>query len=354
MPKIKRPDQNKDSAEQTTPANTETFTIHWKSVLVGIAFGFILLFLLIAAGARLTEFSLFGLKFDLQSPASTGQAADANSHSITVLPSLVGMSFSVDGWNPHLVDLRNAETIGIPVYPNNALKFFDLYVYAPEDPKSTKLQVEFYAPDDEFIGSTERLPLVSGINRFEKVNVLAYQDPNTANAWQTQPEWAVISAVLIYYDEHNTKLDAQTIRVRLNPKSRAWLTTSPDVTFTSIAYTANGDGENWMDIRQALTNGLGLSPNEKLTITQIWYRAEDSAEGVFLGVEAYLTNSQFNRNTYVNNPNNPLEKGLHMLSNFQAPFEWTLSAEDTLLILTLARSDGFVVDRLEIPVFGTP
>ena len=58
---------------------------------------------------------------------------------------LISVSFTVDGWNPHLVDLRTAENVGIPVSTGNALKFYDLYVHEPNGSASTKLQMEFYA-----------------------------------------------------------------------------------------------------------------------------------------------------------------------------------------------------------------
>jgi hypothetical protein len=281
----------------------------------------------------------------------------SNSSSDVAVPTsqagLISVSFTVDGWNPHLVDLRTAEGVGIPVSPGNALKFFDLYVYEPNGSASTKLQMEFYAPGEEFIGSSERLPLVSGTNRFEKVEVQSYQDSNIVNAWKVQPEWNVISVVLIHYDAKDVKTNASTVNIRLNPESHTWLTTSPDVSFASIAYTMNDGTETWLDFHQVLSSGLNLRPDDKLKITQIWYRADDPADGILLGVEAYLTNKQFNRDTYINNPNNPLDKGLHLLSNFSNPFEWVVKEEDNMLIMTLARSDGFVVDRLEIPVLSS-
>ena len=266
---------------------------------------------------------------------------------------LASISFMVDGWNPHLVDLRTAEDVGIPVSPANALKFFDLYVYGQKDSASTKIQVEFYTPDGEFIGSTERLKLVSGLNRFEKVEIQSYQDPNIVNAWMVQPEWNAISVVLIHYDVKDVKINADTVNIRLNPESHSWLTTSPDVSFASIAYTVNDGAETWLDFHQALSSGLNLQPDDKLRITQIWYRADDAADGVLIVIEAYLTNNQFNMYTYVNYHNNHLEKGLNLLANFQTPFEWLIKVEDNLLILTMARSDGFVVDRLEIPVLSS-
>ena len=141
--------------------------------------------------------------------------------------------------------------------------------------------------------------------------------------------------------------------MRLNPDSHSWLSTPPHVSFAGIAYAVNDGPETWLDFHEALIEGLSLQPGDRIKITQIWYRAEDSNPGMLLGVEGYLTNDQFNENTYINNPDNALEEGIHLLSNYTNPFEWEIKAENTKLIITLARSDDFVVDRLEIPLLST-
>lgn len=333
------------------------FQPDWKSIGIGIVAGMFLLAVLTSAGGRVAEWNFGLMKVVIPTPEFTPSAVDASGVQASQLeeafPSLVSVSFAVDGWNPHMVDLRTAREIGIPVVHGNALKFFDLYVYEPKDTTSTMLQIEFYATGGGFIGHTERLSLVPGMNRFEKVELQSFQDGVVTDAWKVQPEWKVITAVLIYFDENNVKIGASDMGIRLNPESRTWLTSSPDVSFASIAYTVNDGAEMWMDMHQALSGGLNLHPEDKLKITQIWYRAEEANPGVLVGVEAYLTDSQFNRNTYINNPNYPLEEGLHLLSNFSNPIEWVIKSENNMLLVTLARSDGVVVDRLEIPVLSS-
>jgi hypothetical protein len=256
----------------------------------------------------------------------------------------------VDEWNPRLIDLRTAESVGIPVWPDQTLRVSDLWVLPTEKQGAAQVQVEFYAAGRTRIGHTDRVSLTNRFTHLAKVEIDSAEDKDAPEAWKVQEDWSVITVVVIYFDENNERIDSNKIEVRLNPESHSWLVTGPDISFASIAYTVNGGQETWLDFHEALTQGLHLQPGDWLKITQIWYRAEDINPDMLFGAEAYLTDNDFNKDTYINNPNNAIEVHFHPLSNYSHPFEWEIKEGTTRLVMSLARSDGVVVDRLEIPI----
>lgn len=263
--------------------------------------------------------------------------------------SLVGITFRTGDWNPRVVDLRTASETGIPVWPNEALEFSDLWIYTPKGSNTSEVLIEFYT-NETFIGKIERFPVEVGIKKLPTVFIeenFKYQEIQ-GNYWRVENSWKKIDIVLINYDKAGNKLTVSEFPIRLNPESTSWLIAPPDVSITSFAYTVNDGPETWVDIHAALVDGLSLQVGDKFRITQILYRAELAAPDQSFGIEASLLDV---RDSYIGNPGGTLaQAGTYALSGFDKPFEWVTREDARALSIRFSRIDGTVLDYMEIPL----
>ena len=338
---------------KATAQNNDTLGSQLKLLGIGMVIGLILTFLLIAAGARLSEFSFLGLKINFATPAGESTVLPARtattSHETYSPSALVSMSFRVNGWNPRVIDFRTTSEIGLPVSPGDALNFFDIWVNTPSGSISRGVLVEFYA-NDAFIGKTEDLSLGQGLAKLPEVIVEEkFADKNVGtNYWKVENSWKEIDVVQINYDQNGNKVAVSSFPIQLNPESTSWRILPPDVSLASFAYTINNGPETWIDIYNALADGINVRIGEKFKITQILYRAELAVPGKSLGIEASLLNT---KDSYINNYDAVvLEPGTHVLTNFTKPFEWVIDEDTKTLFIRFARTDGTVVDYMEVAI----
>jgi hypothetical protein len=334
----------KKSASQGKPEDKDAFVIQPKSVALGIVIGAILLFVLMKAGARLSEISLFGLKIAIP-PSTSVPASDSSGSPV----SLVGITFRTGGWNPRVVDLRTAPDIGIPVWPQEALEFSDLWIFTPEGSNTSEVLIEFYV-NDSFIGKIERFPVQAGLKQLSNISVQENFKFQTipGNYWKVEDSWEKINIVTINYNQAGDKIAITEFPIRLNSQSTSWLIAPPDVSIAGFAYTINDGPETWIDIHDALINGLNVHSGEKIRISQMLYRAELAVPDKSFGIEISIPDT---KDSYVNNFGGAvLAEGAQILSNFANPFEWVIDEDSRILSIRFARTDGTLLDYLEIPL----
>ena len=264
---------------------------------------------------------------------------------------LVSISFKVNGWYPRVIDLRTTSDIGIPVLSGYALNFFDIWVNTPERSITKDVTIEFYV-NDILVGEIERSTVQpGGLTKLPDINIdQKFVDKIVgSNYWKVENSWGEIVVKQINYDQDGNTVATSQFPIRLNPKSTSWLTSAPDVSIASIAYSINGGTEKWIEVQNALLNGLEVKVGDKFKITKVLYRVEFAVPDQSFGIEASLLNT---KGSYVNNWGAFLtESGTHSLSKFVNPLEWVIDNDSKILSLRLARIDGTVVDSMEIPIY---
>lgn len=349
-----------ETSDRSADPPKRPFSPEWRSIGIGIVVGMLLMAFIDSIGGRIDEWNFGILKLVIPTatlrstptPPTTALVATSPASltgEISSPSALVSMSFRVNGWNPRVIDFRTASAIGIKVGPGDALNFFDIWVNTPRDSISKGILIEFYA-NDIFIGKTENLSIEPGLTKLPGVSVEEkFADKNVLpNYWKVENSWETIDVVQIHYDEEGRKVAVSQFPIKLNPESASWLISPPDVSMAGFAYTIYDGPETWIDLYDALASGLTVNLGEKFKITQILYRVELPAPDQSFGIEASLFDT---KDSYVNNYDAAiLEAGTHVLSNFSKPFEWVIDENSRVLSIRFARSDGTVLDYLEIPL----
>jgi hypothetical protein len=262
---------------------------------------------------------------------------------------LVSITFKVNGYMPRVVDMRSSANVGIPVWPENALKFSEVWVNTTEGSITKYVSVEFYANGNIFIGSIDRTEVQPGLTKLsEAIAVPLYVDKYIGNNyWKVENSWTTIDVVQINYDENGNKVAVSQFPIKLNPESDAWLVAPPDVSIMGFAYSINNGAEIWAGV-DTLSDGLQIKAGDTLSITRVIYNAEFADPEKSFGMEAEIYGMN---DTYSNNSGYNLTRGgVNVLSGFATPFVWTINSNATALEIGFARADGTVIDQLLIPI----
>ncbi len=284
----------------------------------------------------------------MPSQTLTNTSTLANTPALPPAVSLVGLSYSLDGYNPRMIDLRTASSSGISVLPGLALKLFDLFVSVPADAPEYKVQAEIYI-NNRILGSTPSTPLLAGITKLGDVEIENYNNGKIPDAWTIQQDWKDLQVFLVTYRE-GVPVDRNLTTIRLNPDGASWLIDPPNMNLASIVYTVNDGPEMIVDLRTAESAGLDVKPNDKLTLKEIWYHSNADSDRVTAFAEACLLREgeSFDSATDLATQKNTIQKGVHRLES--SLMSWTIPEDRRFLDLTLYRSDDTVMDGLTLPL----
>jgi hypothetical protein len=262
--------------------------------------------------------------------------------------SLASISYAVNDFDPHRVNLRTASTSGIPVKGGQALRLFDLWFSATENVPIYGVQAEIYV-NGYLLGATPPKPLTAGLTKLDSMQIKSYNDSNYSTSWNVQSDWKDLQVFLVTYRDGKV-VDRNLTIVHLAEDGAAWFVEPPNVGFTSIVYTVNDGPEIILDMRDAWETGFGVTSGDKLTLQEIWYNSNATCRDCAVQAEMYLYTPPegFNKETDQATPPNAVLRGIHKLDS--APLSWTIPADKQFMDLTLFRGDGPVMDNLVLPL----
>jgi len=277
-----------------------------------------------------------------QTTADTGEA---------ILPagvSVISISFEAGGWNRKFIDMHNILSSSFPVSDWESLKFFDIWVSAPEDISGYQIQAKFHADDDE-IGFTEKHKILQGITNLNDVQVIKYPHDKIDNSWEVQPNWDSIVVELLIYRE-DEYLDSVYTTLKRNPNGHAWYRTPPYVTIASLSYSVGAQPSIEIDFRE-LEKGITLSAGDVLELTEIWYRSTEENIMTSIKIEAYISSNGYDQPSAKFSDPNAIQKGVNKF-NIDQNLKWSVPKDKTKLVLNLVRlSDNALLDQIVIPIF---
>ncbi len=259
--------------------------------------------------------------------------------------SLVGLRYFYDGYDQRLVDLRTADTSGIPVAPEKTLRFLDVRAQAQGSAADYGVQAEIYANDESgaAIGITDFVPIRSGAFSLGDVEGKPdFSDADAPKAWRVLPSWKRLIVALVTY-RNGQAIERNTTTIKLDPAGQAWLADPPEAHLTSLVYSLNDGPRRVLDLR-AIDKGLDVIRNDTLTLHEIWYSAGAESGTYTLAVEAHLGQG-FDSATYQRSGASPLREGMNVL-NTATSLRWTIPADVSSLVVRLVRSDHTILDTL--------
>ncbi len=260
--------------------------------------------------------------------------------------SLISLRYSINNYDPRIVDLRTASISGIPSTAGEALRLFDLYVSSPANAQGCVVQAEIYV-NNKIIGVTPSTPLRAGITKLGDVKVESYNDGTVPKAWKIQPDWENLFVFVITYRSGEV-IDRNLTIIHLSADGTAWLLDPPSINFASIVYGMNNGPDLVLDLRDASKLGLSARPSDKLTLREIWYNSNATSNSGTVHVEAFLTSDGYNPSTLQITPSIAIRKGIHKIEF--APMTWVIPEGKQTLDLTIYRDDGAVMDMLLLPL----
>lgn len=262
--------------------------------------------------------------------------------------SLISLRYQASNYDPRLVDLRTAASSGIPVTAGQTLQLRDLWLWASGDVSDYSAQAEVYADANAPpIGATSFRSLTRGAVDLGDVVPRSFQDGERADAWRVQENWTDLLVVLVVYRKDEV-VELVHMPIHLDITGTAWLLDPPHASIVSVVY-AIGDGPKLvLDLRGAQATGLDAQPGNLLELSEIWYHADMSTDKSTVQAEAYLSPNGFDPDTYKATRTNTIQKGIHPLDF--APLSWQVPDGSRYLVLSLARDDGVVMDRLVVPL----
>lgn len=270
---------------------------------------------------------------------------------MTVSPSLISLSYMVDGWDPRMVDLRTASSNGIPVRANQALQLLDLWVWVPQQAPEYIVQAEVYA-NDEFIGATASRPLLAGAVQLGDVTAKSFYHGVHSAAWQVQEDWTDMVIVLVTYRGDKVMGTTRTT-IHLDPNGTAWLLDPPNLGYASIVYSINDGPPIVLDLREAGQVGIEIEPGDTLTLLEIWYGSNAyGEEGELVYALGFLSPDGENQvlDTGRSTSKHLIEPRIH---NFpSSSLSWSQIPDDArFLIVQLFRGieDSMFMDELKLP-----
>lgn len=192
--------------------------------------------------------------------------------------SLISAQYRVNDWNQRLIDLRQAETSGLPVVENSALAISDLWVYVPEGTPATEVKIEIY--DDtsltpsRMIGATEPVSVTVGSIKIGELSVTEkylHSNPEYPNHLDVQSTWLddYLYIAVKVHNPHSPWSTAQVNRIRLSRLGAAWIITPPYAHFASVGYSVNGRATQYLDLSAVRGIGVDASPGDTFTITEL-------------------------------------------------------------------------------------
>jgi hypothetical protein len=284
----------------------------------------------------------------------------------TVPPvSLISLGYMVDGYDLHLVDLRRAETSGIPAGSGRTLQFQNIWIWVAEDAPEYGVQVEIYEDPQltSVVGVTELVPLHAGYIQLSDVKVTAFKSDPDERAWRVPSHWTDLYVCLVTYLE-GEQVNLAVTTIHLDANGTAWLLDPPSAKFASIVYSVNDGAPQVLDLRHALEIGLDAAPGDMLSLLGIWYHADASSDdtGKTMHLEAYLSEKGYDADTYCVSAPMLVEKGIQelLLKNVTCEhdkstnaFRWVIPSNRKALVVSLVRSDRALLDRLILGFGGS-
>ncbi len=308
--------------------------------------------------ALLAASTLWVLVTEIKTPLITrfAQASGSSAAGSPAGISLIGATFLSGDWNPRLLDLRTAASLGLHLSQGVSFKFTDLLVTVPDGtPASYQAQVQTFANDSgRAIGETGTVGLVPGLVTLGDVIPVSFQHPSVVNAWLPQEDWQELTLVLTVFEKDSGRVVQRTrTHVLLADQTRAWFLPSPYASLISIVYQINEGDKTIMDLRSAPVSGIQVHSGDRLRLWEIWFHTTSTDDSALVHAEAYLSSGSYDSSTYLETDASAFREGVQNLLG-AAPFDWTVTSEKNLLILTLSRDMGktrsLVLDRYEIPL----
>jgi hypothetical protein len=276
--------------------------------------------------------------------------------------SLVGLNYTVDGWNTYSLDLRTASDSGIWVDSQGKLQFSDLWISIPANAPEYQVHAEFYGSDDNTtpIGASKAIPLIFGVTQLGDVLVnkgLQYEDQS--DTWRVQKNWESITITLV--TQYGNDVVARTpYSVKFGPPSHAWFHTPPNVTFASIVYAINDGPDQILDFRGESKNGTdytgGIVAAHPFTLTlrEVWYESNDQREGSDMTLHADLKVDDMSIETAKRQTNPlPIQAGIQKAPPFESA-SWAIPANFTskkyTLVVYWIRNDGAAMNTINVPI----
>ncbi|MBI3958636.1 MAG: hypothetical protein HY328_07490 [Chloroflexi bacterium] len=192
--------------------------------------------------------------------------------------SLISAQYRVNNWNQRLIDLRQAETSGLPVVADSALGISDFWVYVPERTPDTEIKIEVY--DDasltpgRLLGATEPVSVTVGSLKVGDLSVMEkhlHPDSEYPNHLKVQSAWLddYLYVVVKAYRPNSSWAVVQVSRIRLKSSGAAWIVEPPYAHFASVGYSVNGGATQYLDLSAAREVGVNASPGDYFTVTEL-------------------------------------------------------------------------------------
>lgn len=334
----------KKSTTQGKTSDKDSFTIQPKSLITGIVLGALTLFLLMAAGARLMELNLFGLRIDFPS-------LSRDQKSLSAIPSatLISMSFMAGDWNPRLIDLRTSSTVGISVdSEDHSLSLFDLWANVPNEAAGYDIYADAFDSNGKKIAHTAGQKAIPGIMHLDAWEIDNFSHPSVENAWLVQSDWKGVDVYVYLLDGANT-ISKSSVKVTFNTDGTSWMIAPPNASFVLVAYQVNDGPELIMDLSSIMQNGIDAREGDQLTITHAWYKSNLSDTAKNIRLEGYLSSGNFDANSLQTSPYMAIREGVNPVSDL-GNLAWTVPADKVKLVMTLVRNDRTILDRYTIPL----
>jgi hypothetical protein len=265
--------------------------------------------------------------------------------------SLASLSYQVNGGTLRVIDLRSAETPGIPVTSGDRLSLTDLWYAADKDGG-----IDFHINAEVYVGTTKiggakGVPVERGVHIIGDVipsNFISGTDPR---AWQVPPAgWSKLTVVLVLYQAGQV-VEREWLRIALSEDGAPGLVpVVPSVSLAALSWAINDGPIQLLDLRNFDNAGIAVSPGDKLTLLEVWYRADRSGtdEGM-INIEGYLIKGEetdFHSGFVTKGM--LVDRGRHPVSDFSG-HEWTVGGDATKLSVRLVQASR-VVDYLDIPL----
>lgn len=268
--------------------------------------------------------------------------------------SFVNISYSINDFDPHRIDLRTVSSSGIPVEPGQGLQFLDIWVSVSEDAPGYGIEAQvFVANTNQYIGKSDFIPVRAGIFQLGDVAITAFNHGDYPAAWKVRDDWTDLIVEIATYTPEKERIVLNRMEVHFDKNGKAWFTDPPNLGFASLVYAINDGFPLVLDLRDAAKVGLGAKPGDTLSLLEIWYNSNAYDEDTTtIHVEAYL-GSAFNEGTFKETQSDFVRKGIQKLSDV-SHLTWTIPENEDFLTLTLVRNEqsvkAMVMDRLKLPL----
>jgi hypothetical protein len=284
--------------------------------------------------------------------------------------SLLSAKYMYADFNPHLIDLRTADTNGIPVGDDFSLRIFDFWLTTPNDvPEGYEAQIKVFAdPERKLpIGETKRIALENNKTLIEEIEVMDAESRNVQNAWTVQPDWLddfLYFELITYYEDR--EVNSHLTSILLKNDGTAWMADTPIASYAAIIYSVNNGPQQVLNLPDAADRGINAGSGDKISIHEVWYhgQAASSDETTHARLEGYLTNrdtGSYNGELLCKTDYSLVKKGIFPLDlantscqhdDDLTQFSWTIPDDEQELVMTYQRLDRTILDRLVLHLNG--